>query len=372
MVASIGSGRLLEGTIMTERIRRRFPPFRYLVVPVLAVAGVVTAIYTVWAQVPTNIAQQPLAEPPRSPFAKRIAGLGTVLPASHVVSVGTVLPGIVEEVAVIDGQLVKKGDELFRIDGRQTRADLLVARAKLEVAKGTLAGVKALPREPDRRDASARVAEATARLADARGRLARLVELGPDAATSRNERPRLEYEVAAADAAMQQALAHNDLVFAGAWPEDLAVAQAQVEVAAAEVGRLGVQLERETVRAPFDGSVLYVDIDQGEHVVPGSVQQMIAVGVLDPLHVRVQIDEIDAWRFTAESKAVALPRGGAPGEFPLTFIRVIPLVIPKRQLSGDSQERVDVRIMEIEYEVANPHSMALLPGQVVDVFIEAP
>ena len=63
---------------------------------------------------------------------------------------------------------------------------------------------------------------------------------------------------------------------------------------------------------------------------------MVALGKLDPLHVRVQIDEMDAWRFRPEAKAIAMPRGGAKGEFPLRYLRMIPLIIPKRLLSGDS------------------------------------
>lgn len=369
---STASRNHLQGSTMLQpKISRRFPPFRYLVIPVLALAGVGTAIYTVIAQVPSTATPQAMSTPPRSPFENRIAGIGTVLPSSDVISVGTVLAGIVEEVSVTDGQVVKKGETLFRIDGRQTRADLAVSRAKLEVARASLASVVALPRKPTMQDADARVAAARAQVTDAQGRLARLVELGPEAATSPNELPRLEYEAALATSALEEAEAHRDEVKGGAWPEDLLVAKGEVDVAAAEVARLETQLERETLRAPFDSTVLYVDIDPGEHVVPGSVQQMVAVGVLDPLHVRVQIDEIDAWRFKPDSKAVAIPRGGAPGEFTLKFLRVIPLIVPKKLLSGDSAERVDVRILEIEYELANPGTMALLAGQVVDVFIAA-
>lgn len=358
--------------MLQPRPKRRLPPLRYIVIPVLAVIGVATSIYTVRAQIPSAAVPQAMASPPRSPFAQRVAGIGTVLPSSDIVSVGTVMPGVVEEVAVTEGQRVQKGAMLFRIDGRMTKADLAVARARLSVAQAALAGVIALPRETSVRDAEAVVAGASAQVVDAKGRLDRLVELGPAAVTSKNEKPRLEYELAAAQSALEQSQARLDAVREGAWPEDVAVGKAQVAVAAAEVGRLETQFELETVRAPFDGAILYVDIDPGEHVVPGSVQQMVAIGVLDPLHVRVQIDEIDAWRFRPQSKAVAIPRGGAPGEFELKFLRVIPLVIPKRLLSGDSAERVDVRIMEIEYELPNPGTMALLPGQVVDVFIAAP
>ncbi len=353
-------------------IVRKMPPLRYVIVPAFALTGIVLVVWLVVKQVPNVPVATISVAPPQSPFALRISGIGTVLPSTDVISVGTDLPGVVVEVAVIEGQEVKLGDLLFRIDGRQTEADIAVATAKLAVANGKLAGVKALPRATTLREAEAAWKSARARVVDAQGRFDRLEELGPNAATSRNERPRLEYELAAASADLDRAVAQLDEVKQGAWKEDLDVAISEVEVARAELGRLQTQLERESVRAPIAGTILYLDVDMGEHVIPGSVQQMVALGVLDPLHVRVQIDEMDAWRFQPQAKAVAMPRGGARGEFPLRYLRMVPLIIPKRLLSGDSTERVDVRVMEIEYELDNPSSMALLPGQIVDVFIEVP
>ena len=358
--------------LKTTSISRKFPPLRYVLIPTIAIVGIVLVIVTVFKQVPRVPVAAIIVAPPKSPFDLRIAGIGTVLPSSDVVSVGTAIAGVVLEVAVTEGQQVKVGDLLFRIDGRQTQADLAVGNARVAVAQGKFSGVKALPRATTLREAQAVVASANAQLVDAQGRLKRLEDLGLEAATSRNEEPRLKYELAAAQAGFDRAQAQLEEVKQGAWAEDVDVAKSEVLVAQAEVARLQVQLERESVRAPIEGTVLYVDIDLGEHVVPGSVQQMVALGKLDPLHIRVQIDEMDAWRFRPEAKAIAMPRGGAKGEFPLRYLRMIPLIIPKHLLSGDSTERVDVRVMEVEYELDNPSTMSLLPGQLVDVFIEVP
>jgi len=351
---------------------RRLLPLRYILIPAVALTGIGLVVYTVIKQIPRVPTAAISVAPPKSPFDTRISGIGTVLPSSDVVSVGTAIAGVVEEVAVTEGQLVNAGDLLFRIDGRQTRADIAVASARLAVARAKLAGVMALPRATTLREAQAVAQSAQAQLIDAQGRRDRLEELGANAATSRNERPRLEFELTAARAAFDRAQAQLDEVKQGAWIEDVAVAKAEVEVAQAEVARLETQLQRESVRASIAGTVLYVDIDPGEHVVPGSVQQMVALGDLDPLHVRVQIDEMDAWRFRPQAKAVAMSRGGAAGEYQLRYLRMIPLIIPKHVLSGDSTERVDVRVMEVEYELNNPSSIALLPGQIVDVFVEVP
>ncbi len=351
---------------------RALIPVRYLLIPSVALLGIGLAVYTVRSQVPRVPIESSAVDPPRSPFDERIAGIGTVLPSTDIVSVGTALPGVVEEVAVTEGQSVTIGQLLFRLDGRQTRADLAAARARLAVAAAELEAVKALPRETTLRVCEADVAAAQAQFVDATGRLERLEELGANTSASRNERPRLKFELAAAQAALDSASARRDEVKRGAWPEVLAVASAEVSVAQAEVLRAETQLDREAVKSTIAGTVLYIDIDPGEHVIPGSVQQVVALGDLDPLHVRVQIDEMDAWRFRPGSNAVASVRGGSHSEFALRFLRETPLIIPKRLLSGDSAERVDVRVMEVEYELVNPHTTKLMPGQLVDVFIEAP
>jgi hypothetical protein len=51
-------------------------------------------------------------------------------------------------------------------------------------------------------------------------------------------------------------------------------------------------------------------------------------------------------------------------------VRIEPLVIPKRSLTGDVTERVDTRVMQVLYEVRDGGN-ELLPGQQLDVFIES-
>lgn len=67
--------------------------------------------------------------------------------------------------------------------------------------------------------------------------------------------------------------------------------------------------------------------------------------------------------------AYAAVRGRADGQVSLTFVRVEPLVVPKRSLSGGVSERVDTRVLEGIYSVS-PTQLAATVGQQVDVFIE--
>ena len=40
-------------------------------------------------------------------------------------------------------------------------------------------------------------------------------------------------------------------------------------------------------------------------------------------------------------------RGHPHLEFPLTFVRVEPYVVPKKSLTGDNTERVDTRVLQV-------------------------
>jgi multidrug efflux pump subunit AcrA (membrane-fusion protein) len=145
------------------------------------------------------------------------------------------------------------------------------------------------------------------------------------------------------------------------------VLQAQSQVEATET-----TVERLNVRAPMDGEVLQVNIRPGEFAMAGAVSTpLLVMGNLDQLHVRVDIDENDAWRFRPNGKAVAYLRGNREFSTPLTLAYVEPFVVPKRSLTGDSTERVDMRVLQALYQFDRSRLRAYV-GQQVDVFIEAP
>lgn len=94
------------------------------------------------------------------------------------------------------------------------------------------------------------------------------------------------------------------------------------------------------------------------------------LGATDPLHVRVDVDEQNAWRVTPDAPAVARIRGNATLEVPLEFVRFEPYVVPKRSLTGDPSERVDTRVLQVVYRAADA-AQPMFVGQQVDVFISA-
>jgi len=82
------------------------------------------------------------------------------------------------------------------------------------------------------------------------------------------------------------------------------------------------------------------------------------------------VDERDIPRFRPGSPAKAYPRGETSCELALRFVRVEPLVLPKKALTGDNTERVDTRVLQVIYAVESANDRIYI-GQQLDIFIRA-
>ena len=97
---------------------------------------------------------------------------------------------------------------------------------------------------------------------------------------------------------------------------------------------------------------------------------LMVLGDTQTLHVRVDVDENDAWRIRPDSRAHASLRGNADLKTDLTFVRIEPYVVPKRSLTGDATERVDTRVLQVLYSFKRGALPAYV-GQQMDVFIDS-
>jgi multidrug efflux pump subunit AcrA (membrane-fusion protein) len=344
---------------------------RYVLLPALAITGVGLTLYTVKLQARPAPAAPPTGEPTRSPFGNRVAGSGLVEPVTEIINVGTPMSGVVQSVNVQEGDEVKRGQTLFTIDQRMLRSQFQSAKARLEVARRKLDQLESLPRAEDLAKAEAVVEQRRAAMRDAQSRLDRLNQIADPTAISPNERPTREYELANAKARVAEAEADLAEVRKGSYPEDLAVAAADVQVAEAEVKSLQTDLDRSDVTSPIDGTILRVTARPGQYAAAtlSAGEGLVTLGQLSPLHIRVDVDELDAWRFDPKGKAVAVLRGGKRVEHAIEYVRTVPVVIPKKTLTGDNAERIDTRVLQLIYRFIE-NEPGVLPGQVLDVYVE--
>ncbi|HEX7617203.1 MAG TPA: efflux RND transporter periplasmic adaptor subunit [Verrucomicrobiae bacterium] len=297
--------------------------FRKYIIPLVAVAGVAFAVFTVVRGDKTPPSAPPVSEAPQSPYRTSVAGSGIVEASTENISVGTQIAGIVSKIFVEIGSDVKAGDPLFKIDDRSLLAELNVRRAAVQVAEAQLADVKY----------HFTLAEA----------------LGPGTNTSMKEYQTQRFALQKAEAQL---------------------AQSRAELESSETN-----LTRLTVRAPVNGQVLQLKVHPGEFApvtATGAGQPpLILLGSVTPLHVRVDVDENDAWRVRRGAAATGYLRGNKNIKTPLTFVRFEPYVVPKKSLTGDSAERVDTRVLQVIFSFER-RDLPIYVGQQMDVFINLP
>src|SRR5204863_10085633 len=139
--------------------------------------------------------------------------------------------------------------------------------------------LKERPRPRALRPAAARVAEAQAQVKDAQTQLSLWESVVDPRAVAKDEINKKRYALDAATARLDQARSQLDLLKAGSWKVDIAVAEAQVASARAQVQSAQTEVERLTVRSPVDGQVLQVNIRAGEYAPAGpSATPLMLVG----------------------------------------------------------------------------------------------
>src|SRR2546426_10456374 len=337
--------------------------------PLIAAIALLFAVGAVIAMKPVRHAEPPPFAPPTAKFESSVGAVGLVEANTENIDLSCAVSGMVTEVYVKAGDRVHQGQKLFSLDDRDLQADLGVMRAALQAARARLAKLEEEPRAEDLPPAEARVREAQANLADAEVQM-RLIESVTDKRAVREEdiqRRRLAYK--AAQARLAEADAQLALLKAGAWAPDIAVAKSEVAQAEAQLKLVETNVDRLSMRAPIAGVILQNKVRLGQYAQCGPLSEpLMILGSVTPLHVRVDVDEHDAWRVRGGAQAVASPRGNTI-RIPLEFVRFEPYVIPKKSLTGDSTERVDTRVLQVIYRIRDGEPSVYV-GQQMDVYID--
>lgn len=353
---------------------KRFSAIRHGL-PLLAAGAFAFATYSVLGASGQRIETEPLLAPPASPFKARVAGVGMVEPASELIAVATELGGVVARVSVVAGDTVAAGQPLFAIDDRGYRAALADADAGHALAVAAAATVE---RQAEAQLAAIAQAKAQLQSAEAERSRAAADRVRFAALAARDWASRQKLEAAAADARKAEAALAAAQAGVAAAESALAVlaaqrreAEARIAAAAAKRQRARVDLDKTVVKAPIAGTILKVNLRRGEQAQAGALAEpLLTMGATDTLHVRVEIDETDAWRVRPGAAAEAQLRGNAAIRSRLVFVRAEPMVVPKRNLAGGTQERVDTRVLQLLYRF-DPAGFPARIGQQVDVFIAA-
>lgn len=351
---------------------------------VIAFVGVLGGIATAIYSSVTKPALPPAFSPAANPYPNAIYAEGIVESAQtsgENVNIYPEVAGTVKEILVSEGQQVKTGEPLLRIDDSIQEATAEQQASQAQAAKAMLDELKAEPRKENLDVADAQVVSAKASLKTAQDTLQKeqtAYEADPRS-VSKDALDDAINAAAVAKAALEVAKKQDELTKAGAWVYDIRNQERQQHALARAYAASSALLAKYTLRAPRDGVVLSINTVVGNYASPQGSYDTYTQGA-DPiivlgssptsLHVRCYVDEILIPRLPPASAMKAqMSIRGSDVKISLDFVRVQPLVSPKIELSDQRQERVDVRVLPVIFKIEKPANVNLYPGELVDVYI---
>ena len=236
-----------------------------IVLPLLAVAGVVFSVYTVIQAQQVPPPARPIVEPPTRPDrVKMIAGSGLVEARRENIPIGVERPGRGHRRS--SSRRARRSRRATRSSGSTTatsRPSWRCARPSWPRRRPSSTSSSRAPRPEDIPPARAAVEEAEARMNDAEAAMARTERLFQRQMIAASDYDKDRYAFLAAKATYAKAKADLERILAGTWKEDIEVARAAVQLAQSQVESIKINLERLIVRAPMDGEVLQLNVRLG-------------------------------------------------------------------------------------------------------------
>jgi HlyD family secretion protein len=342
---------------------------------ILPILGVVIIALWITRSAKTVEHAPPIAAPPVSPYDHAVAATGIVEGSDRNYNLAPPVSGQLVGLYVKENDSVHRGDKLYTVDDRQQRASLETAEANLAKASAEVntAQTSIITQQANLNSAKAAVESArstyedSAQIAVRNEGLEKAGIIPEQQYITGNKTRDTNY------ARLQQAIAQEKQAEAQLSNAQsvLIEQQANLKSAIASRDEQRVMLDMLTVKAPADGKILQVNNRVGEYLSSTAGTSPVLFGDTDSLMVRVDVDEINASRIRPDSAATAALKGDPTRKFPLQFVRIVPYMIPKQNLTGSNSERVDVRVLQLEFKF-NPPSFPVYVGQQVDVYIQTP
>jgi HlyD family secretion protein len=230
--------------------------------------------------------------------------------------------GQLMSIAVEKGAQVHAGDVLAKLSAVELTAQADQARAALASAVASRNNVYAGVRQEQVASLNAAIAKTGARLDYVQAQLTRTSTLARQSFESQQALDQAENDAASARADVAEAQANYDAAVAGPTREERAIADAQVQAAAAAVAVLERRLEKMILRAPADGVVSIIVAELGENVRAGQPILMVEAAGEQWLSFNVREDHLGGLTIGG---AVKLMRSGSDSAIKAIITELRPL-----------------------------------------------
>ena len=249
-----------------------------------------------------------------------LEAVGYVVPVRQV-AVSSEMAGKVQEILFKEGQQVKKGEVLARVDDTLVRYKMQRAEAQFKESLGRLALLKAGPPKEEIAAARAEVDLADAVTKAAEADFKRAEALFTRGSLSRADFDERKAAFTSAQGRLDKGKRSLEILQRGSRPEEIAIAEAVCQKAEAELNLARYHVENAIIRAPFDGTILSQKVEVGSYVNPTAFNYASVIcylANLRELEAEINVQERDLGRIMkgqrCRLRATAFPNVVYQGE----------------------------------------------------------
>ncbi len=230
--------------------------------------------------------------------------------------------GQLATIKVHKGDTVHAGDVVAELSAIELTASVNQARAALDAATANRNHVYAGVRAEQVAVLKAQIAKADARLTYVKVQLGRVSTLASGDNATQQALDEATNDDAAAQADLAEAQANYDAAVAGPTKEERAIADAQVQAAAAALAVLKRNLDKTSLRSPVDGTISVVVAEIGENVHAG--QPVLAITATGEQWLSFNVRE-DMLRGLTVGTAIDIAHAGNGETIPAVVTELRPL-----------------------------------------------
>lgn len=281
------------------------------------------------------------------------------------VEVGSELEGRIAEFSVEEGDEIKKGDLIARIDDREIRARVKEAKVELSLSKARLKEVESGARVEEIRRADAILESASVTMDYARLEVERFRELYKNNAIGKTVLDEKEKAFNIARARVKEAGEEKRLLERGAKEETIEFHREAVQKAEATLEYVKTLLEKTSISSPISGKVIRKYLQNGEMV--NKDVSLAAIADINKLWINAEVDETDLGRIKLKAP-VEIRSDAYPGKIFEGWVEKVSDYIGGRKVRPNAPAKnLDIKVVQVK--IGLKEKGLFKSGQSVDVKI---